>query len=129
GEAAEAPGRLGGRPVVRREQAVAVEDRALHDREPRTVLEHLPHLGETGQRPRVVLLQAVDGRVLPQLAVERVGVGHGLEGERVVGDHRPRRYRTSPMSLAQRTGPTSEEYAGWRERFCNWGRWGDDDEL
>jgi kynurenine formamidase len=33
------------------------------------------------------------------------------------------------MSLAQRTGPTAEEYAGWRERFCNWGRWGDDDEL
>jgi Putative cyclase len=33
------------------------------------------------------------------------------------------------MTLAQRTGPTAEEYAGWRERFCNWGRWGDDDEL
>lgn len=33
------------------------------------------------------------------------------------------------MALAQRTGPTAEEYAGWRERFCNWGRWGDDDEL
>jgi kynurenine formamidase len=33
------------------------------------------------------------------------------------------------MSLADRTGPTAEEYAGWRERFCNWGRWGPDDEL
>ena len=33
------------------------------------------------------------------------------------------------MSLADRTGPTADEYAGWRKRFCNWGRWGADDEL
>lgn len=33
------------------------------------------------------------------------------------------------MSLADRTPPTPEEYAGFRERFSNWGRWGDDDQL
>ena len=33
------------------------------------------------------------------------------------------------MGLAERTPPTAEEYARWRQRFCNWGRWGADDEL
>jgi kynurenine formamidase len=33
------------------------------------------------------------------------------------------------MGLGDRTPPTAEEYASWREKFCNWGRWGDDDEL
>ncbi len=33
------------------------------------------------------------------------------------------------MSLADRTPPTVEEYRAYRERFSNWGRWGDDDQL
>lgn len=33
------------------------------------------------------------------------------------------------MSLHDRTPPTPEEYATYRERYSNWGRWGDDDEL
>src|SRR3954451_16541756 len=33
------------------------------------------------------------------------------------------------MGLAERTPPTAEEYQSWFDRFCNWGRWGDDDEL
>ncbi len=33
------------------------------------------------------------------------------------------------MGLHDRTAPSAEEYASWRERFCNWGRWGADDEL
>jgi kynurenine formamidase len=33
------------------------------------------------------------------------------------------------MGLAERTPPTADEYAQYAERFCNWGRWGDDDEL
>ena len=33
------------------------------------------------------------------------------------------------MSLADRTPPTVDEYEGYKERFSNWGRWGDDDEL
>ncbi|MCB0995764.1 MAG: cyclase family protein [Acidimicrobiales bacterium] len=33
------------------------------------------------------------------------------------------------MGLADRTPPTAEEYAAYPERFSNWGRWGDDDEL
>lgn len=33
------------------------------------------------------------------------------------------------MSLADRTPPTNEEYETYRERFSNWGRWGDDDAL
>lgn len=33
------------------------------------------------------------------------------------------------MGLKDRTAPTLEEYAGYRERFSNWGRWGPDDEL
>src|SRR5262249_37768537 len=33
------------------------------------------------------------------------------------------------MSLASRTAPTAEVYATWRERFCNWGRWGDTDNF
>ncbi|MBX7110266.1 MAG: cyclase family protein [Dehalococcoidia bacterium] len=33
------------------------------------------------------------------------------------------------MSLADRTPPTAEEYASYRERFSNWGRWGADDRL
>jgi len=33
------------------------------------------------------------------------------------------------MGLADRTPPTAEEYADYRKRFSNWGRWGSDDEL
>jgi kynurenine formamidase len=33
------------------------------------------------------------------------------------------------MSLASRTPPTAEEYASFKERFSNWGRWGADDQL
>jgi kynurenine formamidase len=33
------------------------------------------------------------------------------------------------MGLADRTPPSASEYAAYRTRFCNWGRWGDDDEL
>jgi kynurenine formamidase len=33
------------------------------------------------------------------------------------------------MALADRTPPTPEEYLGYFDRFCNWGRWGDNDEL
>jgi len=33
------------------------------------------------------------------------------------------------MGLAERTAPTAEEYATYRKRFSNWGRWGADDEL
>ena len=33
------------------------------------------------------------------------------------------------MGLADRTPPTAEEYEAYRERFSNWGRWGEDDEL
>ncbi|HKK51786.1 MAG TPA: cyclase family protein [Myxococcota bacterium] len=33
------------------------------------------------------------------------------------------------MGIADRTAPTAEEYADYRERFSNWGRWGEDDEL
>lgn len=33
------------------------------------------------------------------------------------------------MGLADRTPPSAQEYAEYRTRFCNWGRWGDDDEL
>jgi kynurenine formamidase len=33
------------------------------------------------------------------------------------------------MGLADRTAPTAEEYATYRKRFSNWGRWGADDEL
>jgi kynurenine formamidase len=33
------------------------------------------------------------------------------------------------MGLAERTPPSASEYAAYRTRFCNWGRWGDDDEL
>ena len=33
------------------------------------------------------------------------------------------------MGLADRTPPTAEEYAAYPQRFSNWGRWGDDDEL
>ncbi|MBW2363457.1 MAG: cyclase family protein, partial [Deltaproteobacteria bacterium] len=33
------------------------------------------------------------------------------------------------MSLADRTPPTAGEYANYRKRFSNWGRWGDRDEL
>jgi kynurenine formamidase len=32
------------------------------------------------------------------------------------------------MGLRERTIPSDEEYLSWRERFCNWGRWGADDE-
>src|SRR5258708_4988219 len=35
----------------------------------------------------------------------------------------------SIMSLRERTPPTADEYADYRTRFSNWGRWGDDDEL
>src|SRR6202011_4667033 len=33
------------------------------------------------------------------------------------------------MGLADRTPPSASDYAAYRTRFCNWGRWGDDDEL
>lgn len=33
------------------------------------------------------------------------------------------------MSLADRTPPTIEEYRAYKDRFRNWGRWGDDDQL
>ncbi|HUJ64627.1 MAG TPA: cyclase family protein [Acidimicrobiales bacterium] len=33
------------------------------------------------------------------------------------------------MSRADRTPPSEAEYAEYRTRFCNWGRWGADDEL
>ena len=33
------------------------------------------------------------------------------------------------MSLADRTAPTIAEYEQYRERFSNWGRWGEDDQL
>jgi kynurenine formamidase len=33
------------------------------------------------------------------------------------------------MGLADRTPPSTEEYAEYPSRFSNWGRWGDDDEL
>ncbi len=33
------------------------------------------------------------------------------------------------MGLADRRAPTPEEYADYRKRFSNWGRWGADDEL
>jgi kynurenine formamidase len=32
------------------------------------------------------------------------------------------------VSLADRRPPTRAEYEAFKERFCNWGRWGDDDE-
>ena len=33
------------------------------------------------------------------------------------------------MAVADRTPPTGEEFLAYRERFCNWGRWGPDDQL
>jgi len=33
------------------------------------------------------------------------------------------------MGLADRTAPTPDEYLEYFDRFCNWGRWGADDEL
>jgi len=33
------------------------------------------------------------------------------------------------MGMNNRTPPTPDEYAAYRTRFSNWGRWGDDDEL
>ena len=33
------------------------------------------------------------------------------------------------MGIIDRTPPTPDEYAAYRTRFSNWGRWGDDDEL
>jgi hypothetical protein len=33
------------------------------------------------------------------------------------------------MGLHDRTIPSNEEYLSWRDKFCNWGRWGADDEL
>lgn len=33
------------------------------------------------------------------------------------------------MGIKERIPPTAEEYARWRTDYCNWGRWGDDDEL
>ncbi len=33
------------------------------------------------------------------------------------------------MSLPDRTIPTPEEFNAYKERFRNWGRWGDDDQL
>ncbi len=33
------------------------------------------------------------------------------------------------MSLADRTPPSADEYVAYKDRFSNWGRWGDDDQL
>ena len=33
------------------------------------------------------------------------------------------------MALADRTPPTVEQFEGYRQRFSNWRRWGDDDQL
>jgi kynurenine formamidase len=33
------------------------------------------------------------------------------------------------MGIQDRTPPTADEYDRWRREYCNWGRWGDDDEL
>jgi kynurenine formamidase len=33
------------------------------------------------------------------------------------------------MGLADRTPPSESDYEAYRKRFCNWGRWGSDDEL
>ena len=33
------------------------------------------------------------------------------------------------MGIHERTAPTAEEYDRWRVDYCNWGRWGDHDEL
>ena len=33
------------------------------------------------------------------------------------------------MSLADRTIPTPQEFEQYKERFKNWRRWGDDDQL
>ena len=33
------------------------------------------------------------------------------------------------MGLADRTPPTPDDFFAYRERFSNWGRWGDDDQL
>jgi kynurenine formamidase len=33
------------------------------------------------------------------------------------------------MSLENRTPPTPDEYRAYKQRFSNWGRWGDDDHL
>ena len=33
------------------------------------------------------------------------------------------------MALADRTPPTVEQFEAYRQRFSNWGRWGDDDQL
>ena len=33
------------------------------------------------------------------------------------------------MTLADRKPPTESEYEQYRKRFCNWGRWGEEDEL
>ena len=33
------------------------------------------------------------------------------------------------MGLEDRTPPSVEEHRAWRERFRNWGRWGEDDQL
>jgi kynurenine formamidase len=33
------------------------------------------------------------------------------------------------MGLADRTPPSADEYAAYRARYSNWGKWGDDDEF
>src|SRR5207302_10735694 len=33
------------------------------------------------------------------------------------------------MTLQTRTPPTAAEFEGYKERFKNWGRWGDDDQF
>src|SRR5262249_38177417 len=43
--------------------------------------------------------------------------------------HRSRALRSGGMSLANRTPPTDAEYAEYRTRYRNWGKWGDDDEF
>ena len=33
------------------------------------------------------------------------------------------------MGITNRTAPTAQEYEGFRKKFSNWGRWGQDDQL
>ena len=70
--------------VVMTQQRLAVEHRALEDREPLAVAEHAPHVVEPGERERVVRGQRHHPVTGPQLPVQRVRVGHHLDGERVV---------------------------------------------
>ena len=89
GEARHRPERRRrGRPVVVAQEARAREHRSLDDGEPPAVREHLPHVVETSEGPRVVLRQRVGAVRRAQLSVDRVGIAHHVRGERVVGDRR-----------------------------------------